>query len=104
LNRGVLGKRRAFDRPAIGSLTVTRGDQTDIAPPQRAINRHHSALCRLDRVEEALLVNRDPTAFRDLDPRQDSGLVEPIMVLRLIDIGLDLVDKTGRPETDPTEP
>jgi len=26
------------------------------------------------------------------------------MVLRPIDVGLDLVDKTDRPETDPAEP
>ena len=45
-----------------------------------------------------------PSFERDFDPRQDSCVVEPIVVLRLIDIGLDLVNETSRPEADPAKP
>jgi len=83
---------------------VAHGDKPNVAPPRRAVDRHCRVLGSLDPVEHPFLINRDPAPPRYLDSRQDSCLVEPIVVLRLIDIGLDLVNETGRPEADPAEP
>jgi hypothetical protein len=100
----IRGKAWALDHPAIRSRTVAERDQANVAAPRRAVDRHDRVLGGLDPIEHPILVDEDLAPARDVDPRQGGCFIQLIVVLGLIEIGLDAVNETGRPEADPAKP
>jgi len=95
-----------------GDQATDRGGSTRLSPVLRGDDERHFYFLpavgdRLVPVERSVDI---PLAWGRRSPRQgfhrgrQHYFVEPIVVLGLIDIGLDPVDETGRPEADPAEP